>query len=123
MGRLRRQAIILRDLALLGFAAQVLVLILHGLPLGGTGQVLICTSQGLAVVERGDGTPLPPPEDRLECLASSLSLVALGVAGIILASLPMPLRIGRCPPIPAGTRPRWSVGQTAYLRRGPPVLS
>ncbi|MCA8906501.1 MAG: hypothetical protein KDA49_03000 [Rhodospirillaceae bacterium] len=122
MGRLRRQAIILRDLALLGFAAQVLVLILHGLPLGGTGQVLICTSQGLAVAERGDGAPLPPPEERLDCLASSLGMFALGVAGIVLATLPMPLRIGPCPPIPAGTRPRWSMGQAAYHRRGPPGL-
>ncbi|MCB9959954.1 MAG: hypothetical protein H6843_15255 [Rhodospirillaceae bacterium] len=123
MGRLRRHAIILRDLTLLGFAAQVLVLVLHGAPLGATGQVLICTSQGLVAADADTGAPLPPPEDRLDCLASSLGMVALGVAGILLAALTMPLTIGRCPPVPAGTRPRWSVGQTAYLRRGPPVLS
>ena len=124
MIRLRAHAVILRDLAVLGLLVQTLLVAMHGLPLGRTddGRILICTAQGLVLVElAADGSAPRSPAERADCLSACLGAVALAASLVLL--LLWPAAQGGTPVWRA--RPdaalRWHPALGSYHRRAPPA--
>ena len=124
MRTLRKHACVLRDLALLAVAIQAAVLMLHGTAVGtaSDGRLLICTPTGLMVVDRDADGPVPSQTatERLNCLASCLSLA---LAGVVAIAAILAIGHGRAlAPVamPAAVRPRWWIGHDAYACRAPP---
>ena len=124
MNGFRRHAVILRDLALLGLLVQILLVAMHGVPLGRTddGRILICTAQGLVLIERdGDGSAPRSPAERMDCLSVCLGAVALAAGMGLLLLWPATRRWAAAWRARPDVALRWHPALGSYHRRAPPA--